>query len=286
MRLKRSRVSTEEELTRLLADGHRLLQDTQTSKHAGSFDPDIQERAASAWRNVVSEALLTLFPTDLEKNLFANANPLRPFRAGDDHPFFRATKRLGEQLDALNKILTDHLPRYTDLPINERLYVEDIDSFSKVRDVNPDMTTQFLDAGGFLDCPEDSVQMALEQILDVPFHKKDWGGEINDLYTANLTVAGARRATAFLLKGPGTGRKQMTIADCGKNGDQIVRLFSSAADLFVIQYVGPIAEAVVADAQGKARERRLARSDCHFLIIDGQDTARLLFAYGRLPRRR
>lgn len=93
--------------------------------------------------------------------------------------------------------------------MTERLYVEDVDSFSKVRDVNPSMVTRFL-SNSFLDWSEDQVQLALEQILDVSFHKKDWGGEINDLYTANVVVAGDRRATAFLLKGPGIGKKEMT----------------------------------------------------------------------------
>ena len=74
----------------------------------------------------------------------------------------------------------------------------------------------------------------------------------------------------------------MTIADCGKNGDQIVRLFSSPGDLFVIQYVGPIAEMLISDVLGKIRERRASGKLAHFLIIDGQDTARLLHAYGRL----
>ena len=129
---------------------------------------------------------------------------------------------------------------------------------------------------------EDAVQLALERILGVPFHKKDWGGETNDLYTANLTVSGARRAAAFLLKGPGIGRKTMTIADCGKNGDQLVRLFTSPAELFVIQYVGPVAEALVTDVAGKVQERRAEGKTAHYLVLDGQDTARLMHAYGEL----
>jgi hypothetical protein len=72
--------------------------------------------------------------------------------------------------------------------------------FQKVRDVNPAMVSKFL-KGGCLDRSEDQIQTALEQILGVTVHKKDWGGELNDLYTANVIVRGVRRATAFLLKG-------------------------------------------------------------------------------------
>lgn len=136
--------------------------------------------------------------------------------------------------------------------------------------------------GGFLLCSENQVQLALEQILEVSFHRKDWGGEMNDLYTANVVVQGQRRATAFLLKGPGIGRKEMTIADCGKNGDQLVRLFMAPAELFVVQYVGPIADLLVRDVEGKVAQRRATGRDVHFLILDGQDTARLLRAYGKL----
>ena len=87
--------------------------------------------------------------------------------------------------------------------------------------MNPAMVRHLV-TNGYLASSEDEVQTALEQILEVPFHRKDWGGEINDLYTANVVVNGARRATAFLLKGPGIGKKVMEIADCGKRGDQIV----------------------------------------------------------------
>jgi hypothetical protein len=61
--------------------------------------------------------------------------------------------------------------------------------------------------------------MALEQILNVSFHKKDWSGEGNDLYTANIVLNGERVETAFLLKGNELRRREMWVADCGKNGD-------------------------------------------------------------------
>jgi hypothetical protein len=101
-------------------------------------------------------------------------------------------------------------------------------------------------------------------------------------YTANAMVNGARRATALLLKGPGIGKKEMTIADCGKNGDQLVRLFTTPTDLFVVQYIGPIADMLLRDVQGKVAELRSQGRLAHFLIIDGQDTARLLHACGKL----
>jgi hypothetical protein len=136
--------------------------------------------------------------------------------------------------------------------------------------------------GGYLNVAEDTVQKALEDILTVPLHKKDWGGEVNDLYTANVFVDGLRRPTAFLLKGRGLKAKTMEIADCGTNGDQVVRLFQSPADLFVIQFVGNISEAVIQHAHGEIARLKTQGKEAHFLTLDGQDTARLLTAYGKL----
>ena len=152
--------------------------------------------------------------------------------------------------------------------------------FQKVRDVNPASVSDLLKEG-YLDRSEDSVQMALEQILVVPMHKKDWGGETNDLYTANVLINGARHETAFVLKGNGLKKKLMEIRDCGANGDQLLRLVDSPAKLFVVQFVGNVSEAVIKDLAGKIEHRRSMGREAWYLVMDGQDTARLLRAYGK-----
>lgn len=186
-------------------------------------------------------------------------------------------------IHALQKLLENNLDRYTDLPAQTRLYVEDIDSFQKVRGVNPSMVAGLLKES-YLDLPEDTIQMALEQILNVSFHKKDWGGEINDLYTANLTVNSGRVATAFLLKGNGLRKRVMEISDCGKNGDQLVRLVDSPASLFVVQFVGEISQNVIKDMQGKIETLKTRGRPAYYCIMNGQDSARVLYAYGKLPK--
>ena len=186
-------------------------------------------------------------------------------------------------IQALQRIVESSLGQYPDLPFDARLYVEDIDSFQRVRDVNPSMVATAL-KDGYLDLAEDMIQIGLEQILDVPFHKKDWGGEMNDLYTANLVVNGAKRATAFLLKGNGLRKKMMEIRDCGKNGDQLVRLFDSPADLFVVQFVGEVAETLVKDVEGKVEALKGRGKPVCYCIMSGQDTARVLHAYGKLTQ--
>ncbi len=164
----------------------------------------------------------------------------------------------------------------------DRVFLDDIDSFAKVRETSAVSVAPHLKAG-YLDLSEETVQLALEEILAVALHKKDWGGEINDLYTSNVLVGGARRATAFLLKGNGLRKNVMEIGDCGKNGDQVVRLFQSPADLFVIQFVGNISEAVIRHAEGEVARLKTQGRESQFLIMDGQETARLMAAYGKLP---
>ena len=163
----------------------------------------------------------------------------------------------------------------------ERLHIDDIDSFAEVRTVPPSAVTQFL-TDGRIEVSEDSVKRAIEEILDVPFRHKDRPNELNDVSTANVIVNGSRRPTAFMLKGPGIRTKEMTIAHCGKHGDQLVRLFDTPADLFVVQFVGRISEMVIKDIEGKIAALRQRGKHAQFLIMDGQDTARLLLAYGKL----
>jgi hypothetical protein len=179
-------------------------------------------------------------------------------------------------LQNLEKI-SARLGEYTQLPVQARVYVEDIDSFAKVRDINPDRVKKYL-KNGRIELEEEKVQITLEEILGETFHKKDHGGEINDLST-HVQFFGKRRAAGFLLKGRGTNSKELQIADCGHNGDQIVRLFWTPADLYVVQYIGPVSDTVVVDIAGKTEQERNKGKDTCFCIINGTDTARLLFAY-------
>jgi len=140
----------------------------------------------------------------------------------------------------------------------------------------------FLKAGGYLDWPEDEIQRSIEGIISEPFHKNDWGGEINDLYSSEIRLNGKRVSTAFLLKGNGLRKVILEIADCGQNGDQILRLFRSPAELFVVQHVGNVSESVISDIEGKVIERRSQGKSAHYCILNGQDLACVLLAYGYL----
>lgn len=182
-------------------------------------------------------------------------------------------------LSNLGARLAHFIGRVGEITISDiRIYIEMIDSFNKVKDVSITEVQGMLESG-YLDINEETIQKGIENILYEPLHKKDWGGEINDLYTTNIVINGTRIATAFLLKGNGLRKKLMEIADCGKNGDQILRLFHSPAQLFVIQFVGNISEAVIKDAENKAELLRRQGKKAWVCVINGQDTARLMKAY-------
>ena len=101
------------------------------------------------------------------------------------------------------------------------------------------------------------------------------------MVTSHIKVGGERLRAAFLLKGSGTQGK-LTIAKCGKNGDQIVRLVEATVDLYVIQHVGEIDQRVIYDLRSKVQLKNSKGEKCLMCIIDGTETARILKAYGKL----
>jgi hypothetical protein len=288
MRLKVHLSTASEELIALINEGYEaisaVIAEYEARKKRGAFndEKDVDDVVVpmNTWASKVVNALVRIFPTKLEMNLFLD--PEVPFGAvSGDYKYQSTLLRCRHFVRGLNKIRLQSLPEYTDLPLDVRLYVEDIDSFRKVRDVNPAAVVGAL-TDGYLDRSEDSIQTSLERILNVPFHKKDWGGEVNDLYTANLVINSARHETAFLLKGNGVRARTMEIKHCGANSDQLLRLVSSPAKVFIVQFVGNVSESVVSDIDGKVRYARSQGRDAWYCIMDGQDTARVLRAYGEL----
>ncbi|MBD1549759.1 hypothetical protein [Roseibium aggregatum] len=152
------------------------------------------------------------------------------------------------------------------------ILAEDIAEFSKIRDVTTASADEWMKV--MKRTPEAHVKAAIAQLLSEPT-KKDWGGEENDHFSSNVTVAERRRTAAFLLKGP-TRFEEMTPAMCGKNGDQIYRLTRAGADVSVVQHSHLIGAAV------RETLRAMVVTPGHprfFCVMDGQVTYRLLKAY-------
>ncbi len=288
MRLKQSRNASQEALLNSINSGYTLLNfivgDYSHKRVSGTFIPSIDIDAYVAkhnkWNQEVEKLLDSIFPTQLEVNQFRIPKQKASIREGNMY-WSNLVSKIEGQIELLLNIIHVGIDRYTDIPLKTRLYVEDIDSFCKVRDVNPSLVAQHLN-NGYFDVSEDLVQTAIERILGENFHKKDWGGETSDLFTSNLQVNGHRLQAAFMLKGHGLKSHVMQLKDCGKNGDQIVRLMESPADLYVVQFVGTISETVVKDIEGKILLKRANGHEAVFCIINGNDTVRLFKAYGEI----
>lgn len=159
---------------------------------------------------------------------------------------------------------------------NSRVYPDQLDCFSKIRDVRSPNKHQISVMKGI---PESHIKAAFCSIIGEPFIDRDWGGEHSDVYTSRMIVDGRSQAAAFLLKGPGTPGP-MYPTSLGKRGDQLVRVFSEPADLVVIQHHSKIETSVIKTAEAFAVHPSNPRRYC---IIDGADTWRILKAYGMFP---
>ncbi|GEM54322.1 hypothetical protein B0A58_06560 [Flavobacterium branchiophilum NBRC 15030 = ATCC 35035] len=289
MRLKLSKNKAEEVLINLLMEGYSIRQKVDTNYSINFKNREFENNRISinneinTWNKKVYKDLQNIFPTLLQCYYF-NSPPEEGSVIGKlngDAGWDNMVSFMLKKINALHRFLEIDIKQYTDLPIGKRLYIEDIDSFKNVRDINPSLVDCVLE-NGYFDKSEDEVQMVFEQIINESFHKKDWGGEENDLYTSNILINGRRTSSAFLLKGNGLRNKTMEIKNCGKNGDQIIRLLQAPAELFIIQFVGNISENVIKDIEGKINEKNLKGQNAYYCIINGQDTARIFKAYNKL----
>lgn len=162
--------------------------------------------------------------------------------------------------------LADHL----------RLSVQNIDQFKNTDFLWTPSTKEF---NRLKDVPEQKVKELFCSLLGEAAIPKDWGGEECDIFSSNLSVSGKRYSAAFLLKGPACFH-EMTLTDCGKNGDQIYRLFNTPADVFIVQHCHKITPSVRKTVEAFALSQ-YSRS-CMFTLIDGYDTARILRSNGIL----
>lgn len=157
-----------------------------------------------------------------------------------------------------------------------RLSVQRIDQFKQADFSWTPSKTVF---NSLKDIPEQRVKELFCSLLGETDTPKDWGGEECDIFSSKLSVDGKKYSAAFLLKGPAKFH-EMTMADCGKNGDQIYRLFNTPADVFIVQHCHKISPAVRKTVEAFALSP-YSRS-CMYTFIDGYDTACILHSNGIL----
>lgn len=157
------------------------------------------------------------------------------------------------------------------------IHVTQINSFSRINDVLK-TETEAPDIRILKSISEEKIKTFFAEIIHEGTIPKDWGGEKSDLFSTNVLLNNNRISTAFAFKGPAKF-KPMTLAECGKNGDQIDRLFSEPADLLILQHC----HSVKTDVRNTMKAFASRIYDLrYFTIIDGYDTVRLLKAYNKI----
>ncbi|HEV1996473.1 MAG TPA: hypothetical protein VGR03_19225 [Candidatus Acidoferrum sp.] len=158
------------------------------------------------------------------------------------------------------------------------LTIDDVHNFSKVRSLKHKQLPSELDPPKL---PEKVFKYGMANILGNKGTFKDWGGEKSDLYTSNLKIKGKRYASAIGFKGPAT-TGTLTPRKMGHNGDQIQRLFDGDAQVFIVQYEGPMAESIQQQLKGLAVNKSVQDHRTVFYgTIALEDSYRLRMRYAK-----
>lgn len=155
--------------------------------------------------------------------------------------------------------------------------------------------TEYVDAGDFLEfskiataksdasfaperLPEVQMKTGIIKLLGEAHVPKDWGGENDDIFSTNITLKNKKRRVAFALKGPAKSGP-LVPAKMGKNGDQIQRLFSAPAEVFILQYEGEVKESVFTLMEELAKAKAVSSGKVYWCVIDDKTTKLLRSAY-------
>ena len=170
----------------------------------------------------------------------------------------------------LKELSKEKYPKEIEYP--KQIFIEDLSNFSEVKNFRKS-------EGKYLNILEKDVKNLIKSIIGEHKEQKDWGGEQSDLFTTKLIFDKKRLPVAFCLKGRGK-KGILQISDCGRNGDQIIRLFKEPAKLFIWQYVGEISSQIYDFMETCAyKKSEGGAKEIYYCIIDGSDTERLFKAY-------
>ena len=151
--------------------------------------------------------------------------------------------------------------------------INDIDQFARVRRNRKSLPK-------LRPLPEKQFKRGLCQLLGEAGRFPDSGVERDDLFTNQLTIKGKRHTAAFALKGPGLRTNTMTPANWGKRGNQIQKLVSAPADVFILQAEKQFDEDSLEQLQNfVAHKANQQHRTLYYGHIDRTDSVRLRCAY-------
>lgn len=192
---------------------------------------------------------------------------------------YRTILAIATDKKKLKMIPTKVTPTIGDLKVNVQfpaqaknaifITIDDIDSFSLAKGKKPSRVDHL---------GEEKIKEAFKKIIGEDGVFKDWGGERSDLYSTRIVFKGKRVSSAIAFKGKGTIGK-LVPAKMGKNGDQINRLFTEPAELFLVVYGGQVDSAIISQMQAFAIGVAVGGRKIYYGIVDGNDLGRLISAF-------
>jgi len=209
--------------------------------------------------------------TAYEKDSFYSKNKARILSfARDPRKLARLPTKTNPRGQAVTSVKITLPTRHFDV---RHVTIDEIASLSRVRSVKRRPASS-------VKMPEATFKRGFQKVIGETGRFKDWGGEKNDLWTTRLKLKSTRVRAAIAFKGPGQ-RGRLTPARLGKNGDQIQRLFTSDADLFIVQYWDQVDQSVYEQMKAFALARSINNGGerVSYGVIDGADSARLIAAY-------
>lgn len=181
-------------------------------------------------------------------------------------------------LTEINNLLLKEIDRITNIKDKKKIEiinVTDIDQFKILLEKPKEIDKKYFNSYFY----EKKIKREFLKIFDEPYSQGDSGSELCDMYTDNLKVNGKRLHSIIMLKGLSI-KKELQISDCGKNGDQLLKVSKNfIAKLYIVQHVNSISQSVK-DALVDHLEVHSKDWNVKVCFIDGDDTAKILSGYG------
>ncbi len=281
MKLKTSHNAARERINEMIVSGSTFLDkitgEYHTAKEAGTLREDQHIPAWKDryvdWLHMCLASLQEIFPTPSEAIKLKNAQGSGSIKINVKWASLTADINAKlSTLESMSKSVDDY-----SIAMTEELFIEDIDSFGKARDVNPRQVKRLLP----LNLSGDEIQTFFGEILGEPLRRPDEGDAATDIFTSTVRIGGDRARTALLLKGA-TTRGKLTLKKCGKDGEQIARVVAVPAELYMLQHVDQIDGRVIRELKTKIQSLNGDGKQYRMCLVDGLDTARILVAYGKI----
>ena len=278
MKISTPLVDVKDQLLTLISEGFNVL------GHAFTWTQDTNAivNNEQAWRNKVYGYLSETFPTAKEAGQFLHT-PGPELGFNSNQQANNAMNGMNVRLKVLENIL-DSLEKYYQFePEALSVDIQHIDSFEKVRGVNHRDIDKYVN-NGFFDKEEDTIIRAFAEIIGESYVPNHWPGENEDLYTSRILFNGQRVQTSIAFNGPGkVPAKETRLSDLGARGNQLLKMMRvTSSKLYVLQSVKYVSQDIIDTFEALIKDQRSKGNHCYYCIIDGQDTATILFAYGYL----